>query len=63
MYRGDLKNGIRDARKQAQRKGWPRKDTQYFVNKNDRNTWIAGFIFKYIEQKVKRALETKSLDI
>lgn len=61
MYRGDLKNGIRDARKQAQRKGWPRKDSRYFVMKNDRNTWIAGFIFKYIEQKVKRVLDKKSL--
>ena len=44
MYVGDLKNGIRDARRDAENKGWPIKKPQP-VGK-DRNSWIVFFIRK-----------------
>ena len=46
MYRGDLKWGVRDARLQAKEKNWPRMDTNSYLQKHDRNSWVASCVRK-----------------
>ena len=59
MYKGDLKYGVRDIRLRAKQKNWPRKDGNAFLQKHDRNTWIAGTILKAFQSEIKLR-ETKS---
>ena len=45
-YKGDLRFGIRDLRREHREKGWPRPDPRYYLFKKDRNTYIAGSFLK-----------------
>ena len=53
VYKGDLKYGVRDVRFQAKEKCWPRKDGNAFLQKRDRNSWIAGTILKSFQAEIK----------
>ena len=44
MYQGDLKWGVRDARRRTNEKRWSKKDTR--IKRQDRNSWIAYSIRK-----------------
>ena len=60
IYRGDLRYGVRDARMKAKEKNWPRKESNAFLQKQDRNTWIAGSILKSFQSEVKIRGSSKS---
>ena len=45
VYRGDLRWGIRDCRSEAKLKNWPLRGVS---PRNDRNSWIAAYLKKYI---------------
>ena len=59
IYKGDLKYGVRETRFKAKEKNWPRKVSNFFVQKCDRNTFIAGTILKSMKTDIKHQ-ETKS---
>ena len=51
FYQGDLLNGIRDARKLAQSKNWPRH--LLIGNHRDRDSWISGFVYQALKNDHK----------
>ena len=53
IYKGDLEYGVRDIRFKAKQKNWPRQKNTIFVQKNDRNTFIAGTIFNALKSDIK----------
>ena len=53
IYKGDLKFGVRDVRLKAEEKDWPRQHNTYFVQRKDRNTFIAGTIFRALKCDIK----------
>ena len=53
IYKGDLKNGVRDHRRLVQEKGWPRLPNT-FVNSRDRNSFLAGNILRAVKKELKR---------
>ena len=53
IYKGDLKYGVRDMRFKAQEKGWPRQKSVDFLQGHDRNTFIAGTVFRALKLDVK----------
>ena len=59
IYKGDLKWGVRDDRLRAKENNWPRKDSNAYLQKKDRSSWIAFAILRSI-QTVSRANTKKS---
>ena len=59
MYKGDLQWGVRDDRFRAKEKNWPRKDSNAYLQKKDRNSWIAFAVLKSL-QVVSRIAERTS---
>ena len=53
IYKGDLEYGVRDIRFKAKEKNWPRQKNTIFLQKNDRNTFIAGTIFNALKSDIK----------
>ena len=53
IYKGDLRWGVRDARMKAKEKGWPRKDSNSYLQNQDRNSWIASSIRKSFLTEMK----------
>ena len=60
MYKGDLKWGVRDARLQAKEKNWPKMDGNSYLQKHDRNSWIASCVRKSLLTEFK--INKKILD-
>ena len=53
IYRGDLQWGVRDVRFRAKEKGWPRMDSNSYMQKKDRNSWIASSILRSLKSELK----------
>ena len=53
IYKGDLRWGVRDARFKAKINHWPRKDTNFYTQNQDRNSWIASCIRKSLLTDMK----------
>ena len=53
VYKGDLRWGVRDARLKSKEKNWPRKESNAYVQSNDRNSWIASSLRKSFQSEVK----------
>ena len=53
VYKGDLRWGVRDARLKSKEKNWPRKESNAYVQSNDRNSWIASSLRKSLQSEVK----------
>ena len=49
IYKGDLQWGVRDERLKAKENNWPRKDSNAYLQKRDRNSWIAFAILKSLQ--------------
>ena len=49
IYKGDLQWGVRDERLRAKEDNWPRKDSNAYLQKKDRNSWIAFAILKSLQ--------------
>ena len=63
IYKGDLKFGVRDVRLKAKEKNWPRQKSVHFLQSHDRNTFIAGTIFKALKYDIKLEAKTRSLQL
>ena len=53
IYRGDLQWGVRDMRFRAKETNWPRRDSNAYLQKKDRNSWIASSILKSLQTDAK----------
>ena len=53
VYQGDLRHGVRDARLKAKEKNWPRVDSTAYLQKQDRNSWIASSLLKSFQTEAK----------
>ena len=53
VYKGDLRWGVRDVRLRAQSENWPRKDSNAYLQNNDRNSWIASSLRKSLQVEAK----------
>jgi regulatory protein YycI of two-component signal transduction system YycFG len=53
IYEGDLKWGVRDARLRAQEKNWPRRDSNAYLQQQDRNSWISFSLLKSFQTNAK----------
>ena len=60
VYKGDLKWGVRDVRLRAQVENWPRRDTNAYLQTQDRNSWISYSILKSLQTHA-RLREKKNL--
>ena len=53
IYRGDLQWGVRDIRLRAKENNWPRRDSNAYMQKKDRNSWIASSLLKSLQTDSK----------
>ena len=53
IYKGDLQWGVRDMRLRAREKNWPRRDSNAYMQKKDRNSWIASSLLKSLQTDSK----------
>ena len=53
IYRGDLQWGVRDMRLRAKENNWPRRDSNAYLQKKDRNSWISSSILKSLQTDSK----------
>ena len=53
IYKGDLQWGVRDMRLRAKENNWPRKDSNAYLQKKDRNSWISSSILKSLQTDSK----------
>ena len=53
IYKGDLQWGVRDMRLRAREKNWPRRDSNAYMQKKDRNSWIASSLLKSLQTDFK----------
>ena len=63
IYKGDLKWGVRDERFKAKENNWPRKDSNAYLQKKDRNSWIAFAILKSLQVFSKSTVKTNYINI
>ena len=59
IYKGDLKWGVKDDGLRAKANNWPRKDSNAYLQKKDRSSWIV-FAFLRSLQGASRADTKKS---
>lgn len=63
IYKGDLKHGIRDKRKEAKNSNWPIRKAQTI--RRDRNSWIASELRKNslaVKKKIRILTHTKRMN-
>jgi hypothetical protein len=53
IYKEDLQWGVRDMRLRAKENNWQRKDSNAYLQKKDRNSWIASSILKSLQTDSK----------
>ena len=63
IYKGDLKWGVRDARIRAQEKNWPRRDSNAYLQQNDRNSWISFSLLKSFQTNAKTSEKKKMKEL